>query len=65
MSRKRDLDRRIRRLEEQLEMLSPAEPIPVHIRGIDGHIEPPLTAEELANEKTIVIAQVVDGRRKH
>ena len=68
MSRKSDLDRRIQRLERQLEALQPAEPIPVHIRGMDGTITPPLTAEELASDKTIVIALVVDGRdpnRKH
>ena len=68
MSRKSDLDRRIQRLERQLEALQPAEPVPVHVRGMDGTITPPLTAEEREGRKACIIAQTVDGRdpnRKH
>ena len=63
MSRKSDLDRRIQRLERQLEALQPAEPIGVHIQAMDGTISPPLSADELAGRKTCIVAQVVDGRR--
>lgn len=68
MSRKSDLDRRIQRLERQLEALQPAEPVPVHVRGMDGAIVPPLSEDERTGKRPCIIAQTVDGRdpnRKH
>lgn len=63
MAKQWNLDQRIRKLERQLEAREPAEPVPVHVRGMDGTISPPLSADELAGRKACIIAQVVDGRR--
>lgn len=68
MAKQWNLDQRIKRLEERLKALEPAEPIGVHIQAMDGSISPPLSADELAGRKTCVVARVIDGRdpnRKH
>lgn len=65
MSRWTNIDRKIRRLEEQLEALTPAEPVGVHVKGLDGTITPPLSQAEREGKQPCIIAQTINGRRKH
>lgn len=40
------------------------EPIITHIRGVDGHIEPPLSEAEVAGRKDYILVDAVDMRRR-
>lgn len=61
----KQIDRKISRLERWLEASEPAEPVGVHVRGLDGEITPPLSTDEREGRKQCIVAQTVDGRRKH